>query len=126
MQALLNFGSSRIEFARREYKLRSITNGMSIVPHKQWSGPPYIAHLGEGLVVYSLIVVGLYYKRLSHSIESSSSSWDLGSCHYAVARRVASGWACLSMVTGLIHCYEGHISEWSLLSELILDQTTCS
>jgi hypothetical protein len=46
---------------------------------------------GEGLVVYSLIVVGLYYNGLSHLAESSSSSWDSGSCRCVVAYHVALG-----------------------------------
>jgi hypothetical protein len=63
---------------------------------------------GKGIVVYSLIVVRLYYKGSSCSTESLGSSWDLRSCHCAVARRVALRWACLSIVIGLIRCPKGH------------------
>jgi hypothetical protein len=49
------------------------------------------ARWGEGLVVYSLIVVGLYYKGLGHLAESSSSSWDSRSCRCVVDYHVASG-----------------------------------
>jgi hypothetical protein len=125
MRALLNFVSSRIDLVRGGYDHRSITNGISIVPYKKWSGPPFIAHRGEGLDVYSLIVVGLYYKRSSHLTESPGSSCDMGSCRYAVACGVGSWQTCLSMVISLIHCSEGHVLEWSLLSELILNQPFC-
>jgi hypothetical protein len=62
MRALLNLWSSRIELERGVYKLGSVTNGMSIIPRKWWHGPPFIVRRGEGIIVYSLIVVGLYYK----------------------------------------------------------------
>jgi hypothetical protein len=93
---------------------------------KRWSGPPFVARQGEELIVYSLIVVGLYYKGLGHSTEFPGSPKDLGSCRCAVARHVALGWACLFVVTSLIRCSEGHMSRRSLLIELILDSTTYS
>jgi hypothetical protein len=74
MQTLLNLGSSRIELAMGDYKLGSVTNGMAIVPHKWWSGSPFIARRGEGLIVYSLIVVGLYFKGSGFLAESLGSS----------------------------------------------------
>jgi hypothetical protein len=52
---------------RHGYKIGSGTNGMSIIPHKWWLGPPFIARRGEELVIYSLIVVLLYYKGLGCS-----------------------------------------------------------
>jgi hypothetical protein len=51
----------------------------------------FYSPLGEGLVIYFLIVVGLYNKGSGNSAECSGSSWDLTSCHCVVARRVASG-----------------------------------
>jgi hypothetical protein len=84
----LNPGRSRIELARGGYKLGSVMNRMSIVPHERWPRPPFIALRGEGLVIYSLIVVALYYKASGCSTKSPDSSWDSGSCRYAVAHRV--------------------------------------
>jgi hypothetical protein len=51
---------------RADYKLESVVNGISIIPHKRWHVPPFIAHPGEGLIVYPLIVVELYYKGSGH------------------------------------------------------------
>jgi hypothetical protein len=83
----LNFGRSRIELARGGYKVGSVMNEMSIVPQERWPEPPFIAHWGEGPVICSLIVVGLYYKASVHSAKSSGSFWDSGSYHCAVAHR---------------------------------------
>jgi hypothetical protein len=91
----LNLGSSRIELARGGYKLESVMNVMSIVPHKRWAEPPFIARRGEGIVVYSLIVTRLYYKGSSCSFESPGSSWDMWYYRYVVARHIASGWGVL-------------------------------
>jgi hypothetical protein len=44
-----------IELARDGYKLRSVVSDV-IIPHKCWSGLPFIAYRGRGIVVYSLIV----------------------------------------------------------------------
>jgi hypothetical protein len=60
---------------RGDYKLESVVNGISIIPHKRWHVPPFIAHPGQGLIVYPLIVVGLYYKGSGHLAESPGSSF---------------------------------------------------
>jgi hypothetical protein len=104
--------------------LRGVVTSLGV--RKQLPEPPFIAHRGGGLIIYSIIVLKLYYKVLSHLAELSSSFWDLGSCRYVVARHIALGWACLSVVTSLICCLESHVSGQSLLSNLILDHTTCS
>jgi hypothetical protein len=59
---------------RGGYKLGNVTNGMSIIPPKWWSRPPFIARRDEGLAVYSLIIVGIYYKKSGRSAESPGSS----------------------------------------------------
>jgi hypothetical protein len=59
---------------RDGYKLRSVMNGMSIVPRKWWPGPTFIAYQDERLVIYSLITVGLYYRGSGHLAESPSFS----------------------------------------------------
>jgi hypothetical protein len=43
-----------------------------------------------------------------------------------VARHIALGQACLSVVTSLIHFFNGHMLGWSFLTSLILDRATCS
>jgi hypothetical protein len=49
---------------RGGYKLENVINGMSIIPPKWWSRPPFIARRDEGLAVYSLLIVGIYYKKV--------------------------------------------------------------
>jgi hypothetical protein len=56
---LFKIRSSRIEFSRGGYKLESVMNGLFITPLKWWPGPPFVACRGKGIVVYSLIVMGL-------------------------------------------------------------------
>jgi hypothetical protein len=77
---------------------------------------------GDKLIsfLYGGVTARLYYKGLSCSAKSS------GSCHFVVARHVALGWMCSSVVTGLIRCPEGNVSGQSLLTKLILDMATCS
>jgi hypothetical protein len=104
----------------------------SVIPYVQWSNlqevvtslgvlrmacvhPP--PGRGRGLIVYSLIVLGLEYKG------------NPGSCRCTVARCVTpsrGGGACLSAVTSLIHYSEGHMSGWSSHVMLILDQVILS
>jgi hypothetical protein len=67
---LLNIRSSSIELARCGYKLGSVTNEISIAPHKRCPRPLFIVRGGEWLIVYSLIVVGPYYKGSAHLAES--------------------------------------------------------
>jgi hypothetical protein len=40
------------EFVSGGYQLRSVTNGVSILPRKQWYVLPFIARWGEGLAIY--------------------------------------------------------------------------
>jgi hypothetical protein len=103
------------------YKLRSVMNEVFIVPRKRRPGSPFIACRGEGFVIYSHIVMGLSYKGSNHLTESPCSSWDMGSCHCKVTHHIASGRACLSVVTGLICCSEGYVLGLSFLTKLIFD-----
>jgi hypothetical protein len=48
-----------IDLARGGYKLQSVMNGVFVVPRKRWSEPPFIYHRGEGIIIYSLIAMGL-------------------------------------------------------------------
>jgi hypothetical protein len=112
----LNLETSMIELVRGGYKLESDACYV-IIPHKWWSGSPFIACRGRGLIVSSLIVLRQEYTESSRWPSRLSPLRDLGSYHFAVAHHIIlskgicipAGPCTLLIVACLIGCIEGHM-----------------